>query len=107
MTPLSRICRVDVRGTELADRRSNALLAYRRLLVGDQMEVVDGKDPTDLFSALQDLAPSDFSWLYQERGPDVWRVSVQKLGKIYSAGECCGVCGGASPSSANRVRSNP
>ena len=97
MTSVSSISRVDVRGTALDERRSAALLAYRRLTVGDTMELVDGKDPVDLYSALNAIAASDFSWLYVERGPGAWRVRVRKLSRIYSAGECCGVCGGGSP----------
>jgi uncharacterized protein (DUF2249 family) len=106
MTPASRTSRVDVRASGLDERRSTALLAYRRLTVGDTMELVADQDPVDLYSSLHDIAPGDFSWLYVERGPAAWRVSVRKLSRIYSAGECCGVCGGGSPHSVQN-RSNP
>lgn len=106
MTSVSQVSRVDVRGIGLDERRSTALLAYRRLSVGDTMELVDGADPVDLYGSLHTIAPGDFSWLYLEREPGAWRVSVRKLGRIYSAGECCGVCGGGSPLSVQN-RSNP
>jgi len=106
MTPVSSISRVDVRGTGVQERRSAALLAYRRLTVGDTMELVDGNDPIDVYSSLHNIAPGDFSWLYLERGPGAWRVSVRKLGRIYSAGECCGACGGGNTHSVQN-RSNP
>jgi uncharacterized protein (DUF2249 family) len=106
MTPVSRTSRVDVRGIGLEERLGTAVLAYRRLAVGDTMELVDGKDPIDLYNSLHNVAPGDFSWLYLERGPGAWRVSVLKLSRIYSAGECCGVCGGGSAHSVQN-RSNP
>jgi uncharacterized protein (DUF2249 family) len=106
MTSVSQVSRVDVTGTGPDERRSTALLAYRRLSVGDAMELVDAKDPVDLYSALNAIASGDFSWLYLERGPGAWCVSVRKLSRIYSAGECCGVCGGGSPHSVQN-RSNP
>jgi uncharacterized protein (DUF2249 family) len=96
MTPVSQVSRVDVRGAGLDERSSTMLLAYRRLTVGDTMELVDGQDPVDLYSSLQTIAQGDFSWLYLERGPGAWRVSVRKLSRVYSAGECCGMCGGGS-----------
>ncbi|MCW5657703.1 MAG: DUF2249 domain-containing protein [Burkholderiaceae bacterium] len=107
--PLTGLSRVDVRGVDPDMRRSTALAAYRRLDVGDTMEIVDGRDPTDLYGSLQALAPGDFSWLYLQRGPAAWSVNVRKLSRIYSAGECCGVCGGgsASPQPMNTNRSNP
>ena len=104
--PIARMSRVDIRDLAADERRSTALLAYRKLVVGDTMEIVDGRDPADLYGTLQAIAPGDFSWLYIERGPAVWRVSVRKLSRIYSAGECCGVCGGGNPSM-NANRSNP
>ena len=106
MSPLSQVTRVDVRGFDQSARRSMAVLAYRRLPVGESMELVDGHNPVDLYSALHGLAPGDFSWLYLTRGPAVWTVAVQKLGRLYSAGECCGVCGGGTPQATNPTRSN-
>jgi uncharacterized protein (DUF2249 family) len=70
------------------------------------MELVDGQDPVDLYASLNTIAPGDFSWLYVQRGPDAWRVGVRKLSRIYSAGECCGACGGGNPHSVQN-RSNP
>jgi uncharacterized protein (DUF2249 family) len=97
---------VDLRTSAHPERRSSALLAYRRLSVGETMELVDGHDPVDMYNALQTIAPGDFSWLYLERGPGAWRVSVRKLSRIYSAGECCGMCGGGSRHPVQN-RSNP
>jgi uncharacterized protein (DUF2249 family) len=107
MNAIPRVARVDVRGVDTSERRSTALLAYRRLAVGETLEVLDGADPIDLYSALHAIAPGDFSWLYLERGPGVWCVAVRKLSRIYSAGECCGVCGGDHPITMNPIRSNP
>lgn len=85
---------VDVRALAPEARHSTALAAYRALAVGGTLHLLDASDPIDLYRALHAIAPADFSWLYRSRGPDDWCVSVRKLGRIYSAGECCGVCGG-------------
>ena len=107
MSPITRTSQVDVRGVALDERRSSVLLSYRRLAVGDTMELADVLDPVDLYSELNAIASGDFSWLYLERGPGVWRVSVRKLSRIYSAGECCGVCGGGKPIASIPSRSIP
>jgi uncharacterized protein (DUF2249 family) len=107
MSTLPRVSRVDIRDVDIGERRATAVMAYRRLDVGDAMEVLDGADPIDLYSALHAIAPGDFSWLYRERGPGVWCVNVRKLSRIYSAGECCGMCGGGHPKANNPTRSNP
>ena len=83
---------VDLRNCDGDQRPAAALAAYRGLGVGEAMELIDGRDPTDLYSTLQSLAPGDFEWLYQRRGPQAWHVSVRKLSRLYSAGDCCGVC---------------
>ena len=107
MSPVARVVPFDIGEADPNERRSRAVLAYRALAVGAVMQLVDSQDPIDLYSALHAVAPGDFSWLYLEHGPGSWTVKVQKLGRIYSAGECCGVCGGGKPKSTNPTRSNP
>ena len=95
---------------EAGRRALDALLATADVFVDnfrDASLAKMGADPKDLYSALHAIAPGDFSWLYVERGPGVWRVAVRKLSRIYSAGECCGVCGGDHPITMNPIRSNP
>jgi uncharacterized protein (DUF2249 family) len=99
---------VDLREGDGDQRLPTALAAYRRLGVGAAMELIDGRDPTDLYSSLQSIAPGDFEWLYQRRGPQAWHVSVRKLSRLYSAGDCCGMCLDRQiPVQANPFRSIP
>jgi uncharacterized protein (DUF2249 family) len=105
MHALANVTIVDVRAVGPSERRATTLSAYRELAVGGAMQLLDDRNPIDLFTALNALAPGDFSWLYQRHGPAAWTITVQKLGRIYSAGECCGVCGGGIPSSTNNSRS--
>ncbi len=87
---------IDVRGIAHPARHAAILTAFRVLRPADALELVIDHDPKPLYRLFQAEAPGDFAWLYGQRGPEIWRVRVQKLGRSYSAGECCGVCGGQS-----------
>jgi uncharacterized protein (DUF2249 family) len=87
---------IDVRGIAHPARHAAILAAFRALRPADALELVVDHDPTPLYRLFQVEAPGNFAWVYAQRGPEIWRVRVQKLGRSYSAGECCGVCGGQS-----------
>lgn len=85
---------IDVRDITSRERESSIFAAFRALDVGDAVAIVSDNDPKALYFAFQTQAPGNFSWLYVQNGPDVWRVNIHKLARSYSAGECCGACGG-------------
>jgi uncharacterized protein (DUF2249 family) len=84
----------DVRGLLPSERCTTVSAAFKTLALGAVLEIVNDNDPKPLYRQLQADAPGNFSWVYLENGPDVWRVSITKLSRTYSAGECCGSCGG-------------
>jgi uncharacterized protein (DUF2249 family) len=86
--------RLDLRGGALSRRDAAALAAFRSLPLGASLDIVDDHDPQPLFQQFQREAPGNFSWLYREFGPEVWRVAVRKLSRAHGSGECCGACGG-------------
>ncbi len=84
---------IDVRGIAHPARHAAIIAAFRALRPADALELVVDHDPKPLYRLFQVEASGNFSWVYAQRGPEIWRVRVQKLGRSYSAGECCGVCG--------------
>jgi uncharacterized protein (DUF2249 family) len=68
---------VDLR--EVAPHARSAVALYTSYLLrpGQVMQIIDDHDPVDLQPELQ-AKPEKFGWLYTERGPDVWRVSVTR-----------------------------
>lgn len=83
---------IDVRDVVPSERHATVFEAFRVLALGDALDVVDDCDLKPLYHRFQAEAPGDFSWACQEGGPQVWRVSIRKLGRAHGAGECCGVC---------------
>jgi len=94
MTQVTAGDTIDVREIPPRERYAAVFAAFRALAFGDALEVVNDHDPKPLYHQFQAEAPGNFSWLSAQSGPDVWRVSIQKLGRSHAAGECCGVCGG-------------
>ncbi len=94
MTLASTSTRIDVREIAPRERHATIFAAFKALGFGDALEVVSDHDPKPLYYQFQVEAPGNFSWVYAQNGPDVWCVSIQKLARAHSAGECCGVCGG-------------
>ncbi len=94
MTPATVSTTIDVRALAPHERNPTLVAAFRALEFGDALEIVNDRDPKPLYYQFQAEAPGDFSWVYRQTGPRVWRVGIQKLARSHGAGQCCGVCGG-------------
>lgn len=92
MTHATASTTLDVRAIAPHDRHATIFAAFRALGLGDALEIVNDHDPKPLYYQFQADAPGNFSWVYRQNGPDVWRVNIHKLARSHSAGECCGVC---------------
>ena len=86
---------IDVRRIAPVQRSDAVLSAFRATGLNAAIEIVDDHDPKPLFYRLKAEMPGGFSWIHAQSGPDVWRVSVQKLARAHGASECCGICGGS------------
>lgn len=84
----------DARGVAPGERDALILSTFRRLCVGESMELVHDHEPKRLFSELRAEMPGSFTWLCIEAGPQVWRVRIGRLATWWSDGQCCGTCGG-------------
>jgi len=52
---------------------------FERLVPGEALEIVVDHDPAPLRQRFAVDRPGASAWTYLERGPDVWRVRVQRL----------------------------
>jgi uncharacterized protein (DUF2249 family) len=72
--------RLDVRPVEPKDRFETIIGAYESLAPGDRLELTVDHDPTCMYYTLKATRGDDaFAFEYVERGPEVWRVQVQKI----------------------------
>jgi uncharacterized protein (DUF2249 family) len=85
---------IDVRALAPRERHTTIFAAFRNLDVGDALDLVNDHDPKGLYFQFQADLAGRFSWVYVQNGPDIWRVTIQKLAPSHGAGGCCGVCGG-------------
>jgi uncharacterized protein (DUF2249 family) len=83
---------IDVRGIAPGERYACIRSAFRNLGLGEVLEFVSENDAKTIYREFQVEVPGDFSWCYLEVGPAGWRVSIKKLSRAYSEGECCGQC---------------
>ncbi|RQP22910.1 DUF2249 domain-containing protein [Piscinibacter terrae] len=92
---------VDVRSIAPRERHPTIFSTFRKLGVGQSMELVNDHDPRPLYFQFQAEMPGGFGWDYLEAGPHTWRVSIRKLSAssqdAHSHGHCCGggSCSGA------------
>jgi uncharacterized protein (DUF2249 family) len=95
MTLATASTTIDVRELAPRERHATIFAAVNGLDVGATLELVNDHDPKPLYAQLQAQAPGSFSWAYTQSGPEVWRVTLQKLARSHGTGGCCGGCGGA------------
>jgi uncharacterized protein (DUF2249 family)/uncharacterized protein YjiS (DUF1127 family) len=82
MTDLARTAGaevVDVRSLIPAQRHAKIFELVGALGPGASFILVNDHDPKPLYYQLEAECPKQFSWRYLERGPDVWRVQIEKL----------------------------
>ena len=63
---------------------------FNALGPGDAFILVNDHDPKPLFYQFQAELAGQFTWEYLERGPDVWRVAIGKVGAASAQPETAG-----------------
>ena len=73
--------RLDVR--EIAPRERHELIfaAFAALAPGEAFELINDHDPKPLYYQFQAEHAGQFTWDYQEQGPEVWRVRIGKTAR--------------------------
>lgn len=71
---------LDVRPLAPRDRHPAIFERLDGLAPGEAVVLVNDHDPRPLYYQLQAERPGAFRWRYLERGPEVWRVEIARLG---------------------------
>lgn len=70
---------VDVRPIPPRERHPRIFQTFESLASGEAMILVNDHDPKPLWYQFQMERPGQFTWTYQEEGPEVWRVEIRKV----------------------------
>lgn len=73
---------IDVRSLVPAQRHEKIFQLVDELAHGTSFVLVNDHDPKPLYYQLEAEHPKQFSWIYLEKGPAVWRVEIGKLQKV-------------------------
>lgn len=78
---------LDVRGVAPKDRFGTIIGAYEALPIGGVLDLTVDHDPACMYYTLRAThGPETFSIDYREKGPEVWRVEVTRLGQPATGG---------------------
>lgn len=77
--PASASTELDVRDLIPALRHSTIFENLTYLVPGRSLLLVNDHDPRPLRHQLDDRYPGQFSWIYREQGPLVWRVEITRI----------------------------
>jgi len=70
---------LDVQPVPPRERLETIMGAYRRLVPGEVLELVVDHEPSCMYyTLLSEEGVEAFQFIYLERGPEVWRVRVEK-----------------------------
>lgn len=78
MTTLGTDPELDVRNEPPARRHQLIFDTYEQLEQGAGFVLVNDHDPKPLKYQFEAERPDQFTWDYQEQGPQVWRVRIGK-----------------------------
>lgn len=84
--PLAPAQVLDVRAVPPAQRHELIFQTFAALPPGAAFTLVNDHDPKPLYYQLTVERPGEFTWAYEERGPEVWRVRIGKTATPGTAG---------------------
>lgn len=69
---------LDVRVIPPRDKHPSIFRTFDGLASGQSMVIINDHDPRPLRYQLMAERPESFEWTYQEQGPEVWRVKIDR-----------------------------
>ena len=69
---------LDVRVIPQRDKHPTIFRTFDALASGQAMVIVNDHDPRRLRDQFTAQRPDAFDWMYEEEGPDVWRVRISR-----------------------------
>jgi uncharacterized protein (DUF2249 family) len=73
---------LDVRTVPPRIRHPMIFETFDKLAAGDAFTLVNDHDPKPLYYQFQAERSGQFTWEYQQQGPEVWQVLIRKKDKI-------------------------
>ncbi len=70
---------LDVRTIIPRERHPLIFQTFDGLSSGEAFQLVNDHDPKPLYYQFQAEHPGTFTWTYEEKGPQVWRVTVARV----------------------------
>ena len=71
---------LDVRKMEPRERHPLIFSTFDALEAGQTLLLVNDHDPKPLYYQFKAESQAEFTWEYLEKGPEVWRVAIGKVG---------------------------
>jgi uncharacterized protein (DUF2249 family) len=69
---------LDVRVISPRDKHPTIFRTFDALASGQAMVIVNDHDPRRLRDQFTAQRPDAFDWMYEEEGPEVWRVRISR-----------------------------
>ena len=69
---------LDVRVIPPREKHPTIFRTFDALASGQAMVIVNDHDPRRLRDQFTAQRPDAFDWMYEEEGPDVWRVRISR-----------------------------
>ena len=73
---------IDVRTIPPRIRHPMIFETFDKLAAGDAFTLVNDHDPKPLYYQFQAERTGQFTWEYQQQGPEVWQVLISKKDKL-------------------------
>ena len=70
---------IDVRHIIPRERHPLIFSTFDALAAGEALLLVNDHDPKPLFYQFNAEYPGIFEWTYEQQGPDVWQVRIDRL----------------------------
>ncbi len=74
----ANVTELDVRVIPPRDKHPSIFRTFEGLSIGDSMVIINDHDPLPLRYQLAAERPDTFTWTYEEEGPEVWRVRIDR-----------------------------
>lgn len=86
----SAVRELDVRGVPPPQRHPLIFQTFEALRPGEAFVLINDHDPKPLYYQFQYERPGQFTWVYLEQGPEVWRVRIGRAAPSVGEGSASG-----------------
>ncbi len=70
---------IDVRAIPPRERHPLIFATFEGLGAGECFRIVNDHDPKPLFYQFSAEYPDTFEWTYEQQGPEIWQVRIERV----------------------------